>query len=295
MHRLTRRQRLATIVLAIVAAAFVTLDLTAGGLQSAHDGVRGMVGALYRGTDSVLGPVRRFLAGVPHAAADQSRIEALERRNRALRARLSTEATDRSALRQLRRLQLTADAESTPVLPARVLALAPAQGFDWTITVDAGAADGARVGQTVSDGFGLVGRVIAVDSATSVVLLAVDPGSGVGVRDLRNGELGVVTGAGTSGFTLRPLQPNVSIKVGDRLQTGPAGRSSYLAGLSVGTVRSVAVHPDGTVSAAVTPTSSPTALALVGLLLDGRGSSNAVAAGSRPALRPAGARAGAAR
>ena len=66
MRRLTRRQRTAALVLAVLALCFITLDLGGGGLRSAHTGVRGTLGALYRGTDAMLGPVRRF-AGYPES------------------------------------------------------------------------------------------------------------------------------------------------------------------------------------------------------------------------------------
>lgn len=285
MRRFSRRQRLAALVLAAVAVAFIALDATAGSLRSAHDGVRGTLGALYRGTDSILGPVRRFVQALPHAASYAARESELERRNRELRARLQRAGTDAATVRALRRLQLTADAAGSRVLPARVVAFAPAQGFDWTLTLDAGSLDGARVGQTVTDGYGLVGRVLKADRSTCTVLLAVDPASGVGVRDLRNGELAVATGTGSAGFTVRPLRPGVRLAVGDRLVTGPAGSSTYVAGLAVGTVRSVRLS-GGTSTGAVTPATSPTALDVVGLVLRAGDRAQDVTA-ARPALQPA--------
>ena len=80
MRRLTRRQRWAAIALALVALVFLTLDLGGSSLADAHGGVRGAFGALYRGTDSVLGPVKRFVQGVPGAASNQDRIDQLEAR-----------------------------------------------------------------------------------------------------------------------------------------------------------------------------------------------------------------------
>jgi rod shape-determining protein MreC len=68
------------------------------------------------------------------------------------------------------------------VLPARVIAIGPAQGFSWTVTIDAGSRDGLRVDMTVLNGDGLVGRIKNVSSSTSTVLLAADPSVRVGVR-----------------------------------------------------------------------------------------------------------------
>src|SRR5664279_2402133 len=88
MRRLTRRQGVAAIVLAALALCFLTLDLGGAGLRSAHSGVRGVLGSLYRGTDAVVGPTRRFVQGLPSAGTNHSRIAALERENAALRGRI---------------------------------------------------------------------------------------------------------------------------------------------------------------------------------------------------------------
>jgi rod shape-determining protein MreC len=178
-------------------------------------------------------------------------------------------------------LQLAASTVGQRIVAARVIALAPSQGFDWTATLDRGAQSGVRVGQTVTDGAGLAGRVLHADPATCVVLLAADPGSGVGVRDLRTGQVGVATGRGTSGFRFVPLDPAADVRVGDELATGPAGSTTYVAGLAVGTVTSVRAGADGAASAAVRPTVSATTLDLVGVILVGGDPSPA-----GPALKP---------
>src|SRR4051812_49941440 len=95
MRRLTRRQRISALVLAAIAVCFITLDLGGSALKDAHAGVRGSLGSLYRGTDGVLGPVRRWLEGVPSAGANQKRIEGLRRRNAELQGRVEPVAADR--------------------------------------------------------------------------------------------------------------------------------------------------------------------------------------------------------
>jgi rod shape-determining protein MreC len=266
VRQLTRRQRTSALVLAVVALCFLTLDLGGGSLRAAHSGVRGTLGSLYRGTDTVLGPAREWLTGLPGAGSNQSRIEKLQHENTELRGRLAAQASDRTTSSQLARLQRAADGTDHTLLPARVVAFGPGQGFDWTVTVDAGSADGARAGQTVTDGAGLVGRVLHADAHSCVVLLAADPDSGVGVRDTRTGEIGVATGNRGKGFVFQPLNPDATVRVGDRLVTGPTGSSSYVAGLSVGTVTAVRAVSDGSTHATVKPTSSPTAVDLVGLV-----------------------------
>jgi rod shape-determining protein MreC len=125
------------------------------------------------------------------------------------------------------------------------------------------------VGQSVTDGAGLVGRVLRADASTCVVLLAADPGSGVGARDVRSGEIGIATGRGAAGFSFVPLDPKAGIRVGDQLTTGPAGSTSYVAGLAVGTVSAVRTAGDGTARADLTPATAPSRLDLVGVILVG--------------------------
>jgi rod shape-determining protein MreC len=155
------------------------------------------------------------------------------------------------------------------VLPARVIAFGPGQGFDWTVTVDVGTTSGVKLGMTVTDGHGVVGRIVHADRGTSLVLLAVDPGSGVGARNSRSAALGVATGAGINGFTFVPLDPHTTIRVGDTITTGPSDGSSYVAGLAVGTVRSVRTSSDGTIQATLRPAVAADTLDLVGVILSG--------------------------
>ena len=112
------------------------------------------------------------------------------------------------------------------------------------------------------------------------MLLAADPGSGVGVRDQRNDQLGVVTGQGSGGFIFRPLDPNAAPRVGDVLMSGPARTSTYVPGLTVGTVTSVETTPTGAITAAAKAAVAPTSLDIVGVVLIGGTS------GPRPPLRP---------
>lgn len=268
MRQLTRRQRVSAIVLALLALCFITLDLGGGSLRQAHAGVRGTLGSLYRGTDSVLGPARRWAGGVPDAGRNEGRIQALQHENAKLRGKLDARGVDRSVGARITALQHAADGSGHDVLPARVVAFGPGQGFDWTVTLDAGTKSGVRTGQTVTDGVGLVGRVLHADSDSAVVLLAADPGSGVGARDVRSGEIGVATGDGNDGLVYTPIDPHAVIKVGDRLLTGPSKASSYVAGLEVGTVRSVRTSADGTLTADVRPATDPSSLDIVGVVLD---------------------------
>jgi rod shape-determining protein MreC len=267
MRTLTRRQQLSATVLAVLALLFISLDFAGGPLGGARGGVTGTLGSLYRGTDAVLGPIRRFVQGVPEVANNRHRLAQLSQQNLDLQRRLDASQLDRATADRLAALQLRADSENWRILPARVIATSPGAGFQWTVTLDVGRRDQVLAGQTVTDGAGLVGRVVQVYSTSSVVLLAADPASGVGVRDSRSGQLLLATGRGSAGLSASPLDGQPDVRAGDLLITGPAGKTTYAAGLPVGTVTSVHTGAGGAVTAQVRPAAALRSLDLVGIVL----------------------------
>lgn len=285
---LTRRQRHAALVLAVVAVLFITLDVATSPFRDARGGVTGVLGSLARATDSVVGPARRFVQGVPEVAGNRERIAALEQENDLLRRQLADQALDGAAAAQIAALQLHADATGLPVLPARVIGTGPGQGFESTVVIDVGAPNGVSVGQTVTAGPGLVGRVVDVHDATSTVLLLGDPDSGIGVRDLRTGELGVLRGSASGALTVAPLDPGADLKAGDQLVSGPAGQSTFVADLLVATITEATRDSSGAVAGSARPATSLTALDVVGVLLaDAPQAGSAPVAGRAP-LQPGG-------
>ena len=266
MRRLTRRQQIGAVVLAAVALLFISLDFAGGSLAEARGGATGALGSLYRGTDALIGPVRRFIQGIPNVGDNRREIAKLNAENQQLRRQLSAAQLDADTAAQLKALQLQADSAGWRVLPARVVATGPGAGFQWTVTVDAGSQDHVVVGQTVTDGYGLVGRVIAVHGTTSVILLTADPSFGVGARDARSGDLLLVTGAGTAQLSGSPLDNRAAIKAGDRLITGPAGKTTFVSGIEIGTVAAVHTGGDGTVTISIRPTVRLTALNLLSIV-----------------------------
>jgi rod shape-determining protein MreC len=284
MRTLTRRQQLSATVLAVLALLFISLDFAGGSLGGARGGVTGTLGSLYRGTDAVLGPIRRFVQGVPEVANNRHRLAQLSQQNLELQRRLDAAQLDRATAGKLAALQLLADSENWRILPARVIATSPGAGFQWTVTLDVGSRERVLVGQTVTDGAGLVGRVVQVYSTSSVVLLAADPASGVGVRDSRSGQLLLATGRGSAGLSASPLDAQPDVRAGDLLITGPAGKTTYAAGLEVGVVTAVRTGAGGAATVTLRASASQTGLDLVGVV------TVPVRVDARPLLAPGGGR-----
>jgi rod shape-determining protein MreC len=279
MRRLSRRQQIGAAVLTAVALLFISLDFAGGSLRGSRGGATGALGSLYRGTDGVLGPARRFLQGIPDVGRNRTEIAKLQAENTRLRRQIAAGATDTATARRLKSLQLQADSAGWSVMPARVVATGPGAGFQWTVTVDVGSREAIVLGQTVTDGFGLTGRVVAVYATTSVVLLAADPTFGVGARDTRSGALLLASGAGSQGLTAALLDGKAdssatgtsgvrsSVRVGDHLSTGPAGQTTFVGGLEIGVVTAVTMSTDGSVRVALRPSAAQTGLNLLGVVL----------------------------
>jgi len=267
MRRLTRRQRISAAALTALALFFISLDFAGGSLSDAHGGASGAMGSLYRGSDSVIGPLRRFVQGIPDVGQNRREIADLKQENAGLQRQLTATQADAATAKELARLQLQSDSTGWQLMPAKVIATTPSAGFEWTVTIDVGSREHVVVGQTVTDGVGLVGRIVSVHSTTSTVLLVCDPTSGVGVRDTRTGGLSLAKGSATNGLTATPIDGGADLKVGDQLVTGPAGKTTYAPGVVVGQVAAVHRSADGTVSATVRPTGAQTGLNVVGVVL----------------------------
>lgn len=268
MSRPSSRPRLALIVLLLVSVTFITLDyrMTEG---SAFSGLRSAAGAvlgpLQRAAGEAVAPVSRALVALGGGSTDARR---LRRDNERLTEQLRGAQLDRVTAEQLRRLNLLAGLGRYRVAPGRVVALGPAAGLEWTVTIDLGTRDGVRTGMTVVNGDGLVGRVRRADPYTAVVLLAVDPLSAVGSRLEGSGQLGLCTGDGLHAMRLQLLDPQARVAVGDRLVTGPYGQTTYAAGVPVGTVRAVSRSTGVLVrTAQVQPSVDFTALDVVGVVI----------------------------
>ncbi|MDQ6938487.1 MAG: hypothetical protein M3140_12380 [Actinomycetota bacterium] len=135
-------------------------------------------------------------------------------------------------------------------------------------------------------GAAVVGRVVRVSTSSATVLLAADPQSGIGARDQGSGEIGTVRGAGTAGFTYTPLDAAARPRRGATLVTGPAGSTTYVPGLTIGTVTSIGTDPSGLAVARVVPAAKASTLDVVGVIRLGGQSRPRPAIIPRPASVP---------
>jgi rod shape-determining protein MreC len=269
----TRRTRLILGVLLIAAVGLITLDHQGSGPVAQLRGATSAIfGPVESGASALARPVTGFFEAVIGAPATRSKIQELERQNQQLRADLSNAQLSKSDAAQLSKLLQLAGRGRYRIVAAHVIGIG--QGFEDTVTIDAGTRDGVNVDQTVLNAGGLVGRVVQAGPVSSTVLLATDASSAVGCRIEGSQEIGVVRGTGRSisaGGILRMelLDANAVLRPGQRVVTlGSVGGHPYVPGVPIGVVTRVQTTPGAlTRTALVRPFVQFTALDVVGVVV----------------------------
>jgi rod shape-determining protein MreC len=274
-----RKRPSTTVLVLLVLACLTVITLDArGGESSPLEPARSAVG-------EVLGPAESFTAAVvrPFQAVPgffhtsrrlNSQVARLEAENATLRGRLATSSVDRNRAAELDGLLAGSRSTGYALVPARVVAMGPAQSFSRTVTIDAGTTSGVRPDMTVINNDGLVGRVLRADRSTATVLLVVDQESVVGGRLGSSMELGFLRGRGSVGdrarLDLDLVDDHASPGKDDVVVTwGSKSGAPYVSGIPIGRVRSVYSSPRQlSKQAVIEPFVDFTSLDLVGVVVD---------------------------
>jgi rod shape-determining protein MreC len=246
-----RPTRTVLVLLLLACFTVITLDVR-GGDRSPLDPLRSVVGEALGPVETGAATVVRPFQAVPaffHTTDGlRSQVTRLQAQNDALRSRLATTSVDRNRAAELDGLLRTSRSTGYSLVPARVVAMGPAQSFSRTVTIDAGTTSGVHPDMTVLNNDGLVGRVIRADRSTATVLLIVDHESVVGGRLGSSMEVGFLRGRGELGdggrLDLDLVDNSVTAARGDILVTwGSRNRRPYVPGVPVGRVESVYSSP----------------------------------------------------
>lgn len=264
-----RRRRLApgstVLLLALAAISLMLVDVRGGATDHLRAAGNAVAGPLQIWADAALGSLPTL--PVRPAAPDGIEQEArdLQRRNQEL-------SLEVDRLEQLLRSRPGQDTPAAP-LPGLVSAPVVASGPVHSrthLTIAAGSSRGVAADSAVLVGAAVVGRVVSVGPATSVVQLISDPDSGIAVRLRGSRETALAVGTGDPNRLLLDFyDPLVAAQAGERLVTvGSPGDRPFPAGLTVGTIASVSGRVgslDRTVS--MQPAADLTALDTVEVLL----------------------------
>lgn len=264
----TRRTRLVLFILLAVALALIAFGY-GDGSSPVLRGLRHVTGSVFGGVEHAASSVAGFFGGTSSSAPQ---VHQLQEQLARMRAELSQAQLSKSDYQQLHRLLEVAGYGGYRVVAANVIAVG--QGFQQSVTLDVGSANGVKPDETVLDGDGLIGQVTAVTSSTATVLLATDPSSTVGVRLAPSGQVGWVTGSGKNGATvgllhLQVLNASAKLKLGEPLVTAASVNDKpFVPGVPVGTIAKV-INKAGSLTALalVKPYADFTSLGVVGVVI----------------------------
>jgi rod shape-determining protein MreC len=270
----TKESRLLLVLLVVVAFALITVDIRGGEnspLDRPRQAAQSVFGPVENAVSGVVDPVGNAVDAVRDSGGRSSTISRLERENAALKQQLGSKDITRNRAQELDKLLKTAGAGQYAIKGAQVIAIGAAQGFSWTVTIDAGSHDGIARDMTVINGDGLVGRVTTVGPSTATVLLANDPDFTVGTRLENSMELGFASGQGDRPMRVQLLNGKAAVHKGDRLVTfGSEAGKPFVPGVPVGKI--VGVDPSGgnlTKTLLVQPFVGFTRLDVVGVVVVG--------------------------
>ncbi|MFE6778932.1 rod shape-determining protein MreC [Streptomyces sp. NPDC057702] len=268
----TRESRLLLVLLVAIAFALITVDIRGGEdspLDKPRTAAQTVFGPVEDTVATAVDPVGNAIAAVRDSDERHDRISNLERENAALKHKLGSDDRNRARAAELDKMLGTAARGQYGIKGAEVIAIGAAQGFSWTVTIDAGSNDGIARDMTVINGDGLVGRVTTVGPSTATVLLANDPDFTVGTRLEKSGELGFAGGQGGRSLRVQLLNGKAKVKKGDRMVTfGSRADRPFVPGVPVGEV--VRVDPsrgDLTRTVQVRPYVGFTKLDIVGIVV----------------------------
>jgi len=268
-----------TVLSLLLLASFTVITLDArGGQDSPLDPARSAAGNLFGPVEATTADAVRPFAAVPdffrttgHLRRD---VAALKAQNSQLRSELAGSSVARNRAAELDGLMASSKATGYALVPARVVAMGPAQSFSRTVTIDAGRSSGVRPDMTVLNNDGLVGRVLRADRSTATVLLLADRESVVGGRLGSSMEIGFLRGRGEVGAKARLdldlVDTSATATKGDSLVTwGSKNGAPYVAGVPIGRVDAVYTSPrQQSTQAVITPYVDFTSLDLVGVVVD---------------------------
>ena len=269
-----QRGRVVLAILVLISVTFILLDLRgseSGPLRPLRSLGEVVLGPLERATATVVAPMTDFFQGLSELGEKDAQIAQLQAERDRLTAELETMEYDRDRARALDELYGLASANDYVTVPAQVIAVGPAQGFAWTVTIDVGQRDGVQRDMSVITGQGLVGRVVSAGPFTSTVVLIIDATSSVGGRLAGTSQIGIVSGTGRQDvLQMQPLDPLAPLDIDDVVVTfgSEAGRP-YAPGIPIGRIAEIrGTQGQLTRMAILEPWADMSTLDIVGVVLD---------------------------
>jgi len=221
------RSRVVLIVLVIVCVAVVTLyvrESDQGPLHKIQDVFLDIVSPISSGFAKLLRPIKDGFINLFH-------LPTLSRENAELRREVADLKRKQAGAQELEAeveelkelLNWSGENPEMENVGADIIGQSP-DNWQRLMIVNAGSSSGVKKYMSVVTREGLlVGRIISVGSRSSVVQLITDSRSGVGARNQRSRETGVVEGRNKRVTRFVPMSDEADMKVGDIVETSGLG------------------------------------------------------------------------
>jgi rod shape-determining protein MreC len=248
MVRGGNRRRFVLALVVLTSLTLITLD-TRGGrsgpLGSVGRIAHTIVSPVERATSAVARPIGDWWSGVFDSGS-------LERRNRALQARIAELEGERHAAEvalaqnaDLKRLLGLGFLSGARPVAARIVDRDPGN-FESTFTIDRGQESGIQKDMAVVAPDGVVGHVIDAWHGGAKVRVLTDPDSAVAVRTTKLPATGIAQGQqGSRELVVADFDAGAKVRAGEQVVTADLSNSVFPPDLPVGRVTSVDVQPAG--------------------------------------------------
>lgn len=180
-------------------------------------------------------------ANVKNYVGTIAKFRRMEEENKELREKIEITLQENAILKEkliaydrLKKLLELKESFSYEMIPSLVISREPGNWFN-SVIIDRGRADGVKENMAVATYYGLVGRVVSVDSHTAKVLLILDQRSAVGGMIQRSRDIGVVKGSESNYCYMEYLSHDADIKINDIVITSGLG-SIFPKGIKIGRV-----------------------------------------------------------
>jgi rod shape-determining protein MreC len=237
----SRRNRIILIVIIIVCISLVTLyvrESDTGPLHKIQNFFLDLFSPVSNFFSKIFRPVKDGFVNLFH-------LPSLSKEKRDLQKEVATLRRQASESRELeaevvefkRLLHWSEENAQLDTVGADIVGQSPSN-WQRLMIVNKGSSSGIKKYMSVVTEEGLAGRIISVGSRSSVVQLVTDSRSGIGARDLRNRETGIIEGRNEDTMRFVPMNEEAVIKVGDVMVTSGLGGTSP-PGIVIGKVTQV--------------------------------------------------------
>jgi len=237
----SRRNRIILIVIIIVCISMVTFyvrESDTGPLHKMQNFFLDLFSPISNFFSKIFRPVKDGIVNLFHLPSLAKEKRELQKEVASLRRQAGESKELEAEVEEFKRLlHWSEENAQLDTVGADIVGQSPSN-WQRLMIVNKGSSSGVKKYMSVVTEEGLAGRIISVGSRSSVVQLITDSRSGMGARDLRNRETGIVEGRNEDTMRFVPMNEEAVMQVGDVMVTSGLGGTSP-PGIAIGKVTQV--------------------------------------------------------